>query len=130
MSLSITAAYAAPLAILMLVLWFNVTRTRADLNVSIGDAGDAKLHEHIRRHGNFMEWVPFVLLMMALAEAQGLSAGWLHATGGILLVSRLLHPFGLKAAKATHPLRIIGNSGSILALLIPTVALARATLGL
>jgi uncharacterized protein len=81
MAFQTTALYALPLALLGLVLWFRVSMMRADLKVSIGDAGDPVLHERIRQHGNFIEWVPWVLLLMALAEGNGAGALWLHAAG-------------------------------------------------
>ena len=54
-SFPITALYALPLAVIFLALFMNVTMRRANLNQSIGDGGDADLHERIRKHGNFVE---------------------------------------------------------------------------
>ncbi len=113
----ITVLYALPLALLGLVLWFRVTKMRAELGVSIGNADNPTLHERIRQHGNFIEWTPMVLLLMMIAEGNGAGAVWLHAAGGLLLVGRLVHPFGLKAANASHPLRYVGNTASLLATL-------------
>ncbi len=117
MIFKITALYAFPLALLGLVLWFRVTKMRAELGVSIGNADNPALHERIRQHGNFIEWTPMVLLLMMIAEGNGAGAMWLHAAGGLLLVGRLVHPFGLKAANASHPLRYVGNTASLLATL-------------
>lgn len=115
MLFQVTALYAMPLAALFLLLWFRVTIARSTLKVSIGDAGDSGLHEKVRQHGNFIEWVPIVLLLMLLAEGNGAEAIWLHISGGLLLFGRLVHPFGLTAANAAHPLRIVGNTASLLA---------------
>jgi uncharacterized protein len=112
----ITALYALPLALLCLVLWFRVTQMRAQLKVSIGDAGNPQLHERI-------EWTPLVLLLMVIAEGNGAGALWLHISGGLLLLGRLVHPFGLKAGNAGHPLRYVGNSASLLATLNTMVCL-------
>ncbi len=119
--LEITPLYAMVLGVLMLILWFKVTKHRAQMQISIGDGGDTVLHEKIRRHGNFIEWVPLVLLMMLFAELRGAGTVWLHLAGALLVVSRALHPFGLRANNASHVLRIVGNSGSLLALLISIV---------
>lgn len=94
MLFQVTALYALPLAILFLVLWFRVTTTRSNLKVSIGDAGDTGLHEKIRQHGNFVEWVPIVLILMIIAEGNKADAIWLHVSGALLLIGRLVHPFG------------------------------------
>lgn len=124
MAFQTTALYALPLALLGLVLWFRVTSMRAALKVSIGDAGNPGLHERIRQHGNFIEWAPMVLVLMLLAEGNGAAALWLHAAGGLLLAGRLIHPFGLTAGNAGHPLRSVGNSASLLAMIIVMVSLA------
>jgi uncharacterized protein len=123
MAFKTTALYALPLALLCLVLWFRVTQMRAQLKVSIGDAGHTDLHERIRQHGNFIEWTPLVLLLMVIAEGNGAGALWLHISGGLLLLGRLAHPFGLKAGNAGHPLRYVGNSASLLATLTAMVSL-------
>lgn len=124
MAFQTTALYALALALLGLVLWFRVTAMRAALKVSIGNAGNPELHERIRQHGNFIEWAPMVLVLMLLAEGNGAGAPWLHIGGGLLLLGRLIHPFGLKAGNAAHPLRYVGNSASLLAMLTLMVCLA------
>jgi uncharacterized protein len=122
-ALPITALYAIPLGIIFIVLLFQVIVRRSAISLSIGDGGDASLHERIRRHGNFVEWVPMVMILMLLAEAQGTGAMWLHVSGALLTIGRVLHPLGLKADVPTHPLRIAGNMGGILATVILTVNL-------
>ncbi len=129
MVLEITPIYAVLLAALMLVLWINVAKTRAAKGISIGDAGDVALHEKIRRHGNFIEWVPIVLLMMLMAELRGVGGVWLHSAGVLLVVSRALHPLGLKADAPKHPLRIAGNTGSLFALVICAAGIVYSYLG-
>jgi uncharacterized protein len=124
-SFPITTLYALPLAVIFLALWMNVTSTRSKLSQSIGDGGNVDLHERIRKHGNFVEWVPMVMMLLLLAEARGTGQMWLHAAGALLVIGRVLHPFGLKANNPLHPLRIAGNMGAILATVILFVALLR-----
>ena len=126
----ITSLYAVALAMVLLALFMNVTLKRSALGQSIGDGGNVDLHERIRKHGNFVEWTPMVLILMALAEANQVSAIALHAAGIMLLVGRVLHPFGLKADAPTHPLRIAGNSGAMLATVVLVAMLIRALTGL
>jgi hypothetical protein len=113
-----------------LVLWFRVSLMRAGLKVSIGNAGNPELHQRIRQHGNFIEWVPMVLVLMAIAEGNGASAPWLHISGALLLAGRLLHPFGLHADNANHPLRYVGNTASLIAMLNLMVCLFVTSAGL
>ncbi len=129
MTAAITSLYALPLAAIYLVLWFNVTRTRSAMNLSIGDAGDSTLLRRIRCHGNFVEWVPMVLILMLLAELQGADAVYIHASGALLVLGRLAHPIGLKVDNASHPLRIIGNATNILATVSAMICLAVKGLG-
>lgn len=130
MAFQTTALYALPLALLGLVLWFRVTLMRAKLKVSIGDAANTLLHQRIRQHGNFIEWVPMVLVLMVIAEGNGTGTLWLHLSGGLLLAGRLIHPFGLKADNASHPLRYVGNTASLLATLNVMVRLLITSFGL
>ena len=74
--------------------------------------------------------VPFVLVLMVLAEAQGAGSLWLHAAGVLLLVGRMAHPFGLQIENAAHPLRFVGNGANILAVLVLAIALVRIVTGL
>ncbi len=122
MNLEITSVYVVPLAVLMIVLWMSVTKTRAAMGVSIGNNGDTVLHEKIRRHGNFIEWVSVVILMMMIAEIRGANGTALHVAGILLVIGRAVHPFGLRHDNPNHVLRIIGNTGSLLALVIATGA--------
>jgi len=130
MTLTTTTLYAIALIPIWLVLWIRVTSIRSAIGCSIGDAGDMKLLQKIRQHGNFIEWVPLILVMMILAEAQGTDAVWLHVAGALLVIGRLAHPFGLKIDNAGHPLRYVGNGTNILAVLVLTVALVRIVTGL
>jgi uncharacterized protein len=130
MSLAITTLYVPPLIVIWFALWIGVASMRPALKASIGDAGNPELLLRIRRHGNFIEWTPFVLVLMILAEAQGVGAIWLHVAGVLLLIGRAAHPFGLEIANGEHPLRYVGNGTNILAVAVLGFSLARLALGL
>ena len=123
MTIEITPLYAIPLAFMLFLLWLSVVKRRGATKVSIGYGSDEILHENIRKHGNFIEFVPLVLVIMALAELRGGNAIALHVAGILLVVSRALHPFGLRHDNALHVLRIIGNSGSLIALFVASGAI-------
>lgn len=114
--LSITTLYAIPLVMIFFVLWVQVSSLRVKSGVLLGHSENLELLVRVRRHGNFMEWVPFVLILMVLAEAKGADAIYIHIAGILLVAGRLIHPFGLRGDKSTAG-RIIGNSANLLATL-------------
>ena len=90
----ITPLYAGLVAILFFVLSVRVVQGRGG-GISLGDGGDARLQRRIRAHGNFAEYVPLILLMMAMLELSRWSLYLLHALGITLVVARLLHGYAL-----------------------------------
>jgi len=93
--LTITPLYAGALAIWYLALSYRVVQKRAH-GVSLGDGGDTELLSRIRGHGNFAEYVPLLLLLLAMLEYGGGHPPWLlHLLGATLLVARLLHGISL-----------------------------------
>ena len=90
----VTAFYAGVLALWFLVLSARVVRSRRS-GISLGDGGDAGMLRLMRGHANFAEYVPLILLLMALLEFGRTSIYVLHALGIALLVGRLLHGYAL-----------------------------------
>jgi uncharacterized protein len=118
MQLQHTALYAAMLGLMIIVLRMIVTIMRAKTGISIEHNGNMALAERIRWHGNFIENVPMALILMGLAETGGASPTLLNASGVILIVSRILHPFGLKHDNAKAVLRIVSGVGTTLSILL------------
>ncbi|MGB3179713.1 MAG: MAPEG family protein [Albidovulum sp.] len=125
MTFPLTGLYTGLLGLVMIVLQMLVVIARARHDTLFGDGGKMEVMLPMRRHGNFIETVPIALIAMALAETQGLGAPWLHGAGALLLVSRLIHPFGLTVSKAALALRVAGTTGTWIATLIPVLALLR-----
>ncbi len=93
--LFVTPLYAGLLALWFLLLALRVVQHRRRAKVSLGDGGDVALQRAIRGHGNFAEYVPLALIMMAMLELARTSIYVLHALGVTLLVARLLHGYAL-----------------------------------
>jgi uncharacterized protein len=92
--LTVTMLYGGSLALWFLVLSARVVgRRRA--GISLGDGGDALMLRAIRGHGNFAEYVPLALILLAALELNGTSLYILHGLGIALLVGRLLHGYAL-----------------------------------
>jgi uncharacterized membrane protein YecN with MAPEG domain len=104
----ITALYAALLAPLFVVLAIRVIAIRRSARVAVGDGGDAELSRRMRVQANFAEYVPFALLLLALAEGLG-GPGWMiHALGLALLAGRLSHAWGMSQAREVFGFRVGG----------------------
>ncbi len=118
MGIYITGLYAGILGIIMLILAMRVSGVRMKKKIAIGEGGSLELHEAVRGHGNFTEWVPYLLILMAISESNGVSAYLLHSVGAVLVLSRVLHPLGIKHNVIPHSLRAIGGGLSCLVLVV------------
>ena len=95
MPLTITPLYVALAAVILLVLTFRVIRLRRRLEIGLGTGGNAEMEKAVRSHGNFIEYAPIGLILLASAELSGAAAGWVQAIGILLIAGRLLHAWGL-----------------------------------
>lgn len=105
----ITSFYLGCLSLLYLGLSLNVVRNRWKFRQSLGSGSEAQMEKAIRMHGNFSEYVPLIMLMMALLEYNKGSETLLHAFGIILLVGRLIHAYGIAIKKVPNPYRVVGT---------------------
>ena len=115
----ITALYAGILGLLYIFLAANVIRTRGQTGVSLGDGGNQLLERRIRAHGNFAEYAPFALLLIAFLEANGLGTTWIHVFGIALVAGRSMHAVALSSLT----LRPIARTGGMV-LTLSTIGLA------
>lgn len=117
MSIEITAFYASLLALLFIVLTFRVIHLRLTNKVGLGDGEVSALSKAVRIHGNFAEFIPLALLLMLLLELNGGSAMWLHVTGAVLFIGRVMHAIGITKSKGTTIYRQVGLLSTCLVLL-------------
>ena len=110
MSLEVTAVYAALLGLTLLVLKFRVIAARRRHLVDVLDGGERDVTRRMRVHGNFAEHVPMALILMAVVELNGAEAWNLHALGAVLLISRILHAYGLE----TTPGKSFGRAAGVI----------------
>jgi uncharacterized membrane protein YecN with MAPEG domain len=115
---SITAFYLGVLALLYAVLGLQVTRLRRGHRVLFGDGDNIKLRSAIRAHANFAEYVPIIVLMVALLEMSGMPGIRVHLLMAALLVSRLLHPLGMYVGPRTLQFQICRVGGIVLTVLV------------
>ena len=115
---TITGFYLAILALLYLVLGLQVSRLRRGNRVLFGDGDNRELRSAIRAHANFAEYVPIIVLMVALLEISGLPALRVHLLMGTLLVARLMHPLGMYVGPRTLQFQICRVGGILLTLMV------------
>ncbi len=108
MPVPISASYASVLAILYVFLSYRVASRRMRFQVGLGTGQAPELERAVRIHGNFAEYVPFALLLLAFYEAGGGPAGAVHTGGALLVVARLLHAVGLTGSSGRSPGRFTG----------------------
>lgn len=126
-NLEITSYIAAFLAIIMFVLTMMVSMQRVNLGKQagdiakfvFGDGDDEIMRRRIRAFGNFIEYVPTCLIMIALIEMQGASDTLVWCVGGAFVVGRLLHATGMLTNPRKPLLRIVGMFATYAALLVP-----------
>jgi len=106
--LPVSLTFAGALALVALWLAYRVSRVRMSDKVMVGDGGKPLLLARMRAHANFVEYTPFVLILMALIEMAGGGAWWLRGVGVVYVIARVLHAFGMDRQTLPNPLRAIG----------------------
>ena len=117
----ITLFYAGLLGLWFLVLSVRVILGRRSGKVNLGDGGNESLLRRIRAHGNFAEYVPFILILMGALESTGVQGWLLHIVGAPLLLGRLLHGY---AFSFTAQFMLGRVAGTVLTLAALSVAVA------
>jgi uncharacterized protein len=117
----ITALYAGLLGLVSIGVAFPAGSLRGKLNVPVGDGGNRDLLVAMRRHANFVEWVPFALILIGLLELNGVAARAIHILGAALVVCRILHAVGIKGDTMKVPARLIGAAGTALVTVVASV---------
>jgi uncharacterized protein len=111
---------AGLLGLLAVSLTVSVGRLRMQKKIYLGDGGDPEMLAAIRAHGNFMEYVPFCLLLIYVVS-DFYTFWYVAVLSLVLLLSRVLHAGGLLGF---IPLgRTLGASGTTLILAITSVML-------
>ena len=91
----VTPLYAGLLALWLMLLSLRVIDRRRAARVSLGDGGNGPLQRAIRGQGNFTEYVPLAVLLLAILELSKFSIYVLHGLGLVLLIARVLHGYAL-----------------------------------
>jgi len=117
LDMPVTGLYLSLLAILFVALSLNVSRFRLKHQVGIGSNGVKELDKAVRVHGNFSEYVPIAMLLLAALELSGIEDIWLHVFGATILFGRILHAIGLSKTIATSAPRFFGTVSTFITLI-------------
>ena len=119
--LLITSIIASALTIILIKLSFAVIGLRRKNKVGLGSGGHAELERAIRAQGNFAEYVPFGIILIACLELNA-APGWLVAIPGItLIIGRLIHAVGINEPPPNFSKRVLGMKltfGTLITLVI------------
>ena len=107
--------------LIALVLAALVVRQRGKTKTSLGTGGHAALEQAVRAHGNFIEYVPLILLLLLLLELCGTRVIVLYGLGAALTIGRILHAWGLHTAPGESIGRLAGITLTWATLLIAAV---------
>ncbi|HEX8309527.1 MAG TPA: MAPEG family protein [Allosphingosinicella sp.] len=109
MILPITLTIAGAAALLNIWLARRVGQMRLAHKISIGDGGNEALVARMRAQANFIEYTPFVLILILLVELADGSKLWLWIVGMVYILARIAHGFGMDRPSGDKlKLRMIG----------------------
>ena len=125
--LLLTSIIASLLTIIFIKLSFAVIGLRRKNKVGLGSGGHDDLERAIRAQGNFVEYVPFGIILIACLELNG-APWWLVLILGItLIVGRLIHAVGINEPPPNFSKRVLGMKftfNTLIALVILNLAWA------
>jgi uncharacterized membrane protein YecN with MAPEG domain len=129
--LPITLTMAGAAALVNIWLARRVGQVRVAERISIGDGGNDALARRMRAQANFVEYTPFFLILLALIELAVGSALWLWAVGGVYMIGRLIHAFGMDGRTRLRTIGILTTMTvlfglAVYALVIPYLAKPKA----
>jgi uncharacterized membrane protein YecN with MAPEG domain len=109
---SISCLYAGILGLVLVALSAQVVLARRRYRVSLGAGTEEGMQQAVRVQANFSEYVPFGVLLLVLAEIQGLPDAALHGAGIVLVASRVAHAVALSQRPGYSFGRMIGTAGT------------------
>ncbi len=106
--LFVTSTIAAFLTIIFIQLSFAVINLRRKNKVGLGSGGHEELERAIRAQGNFAEYVPIGVILIACLELNG-APWWLVLIPGVtLIIGRLIHAKGINTPPPDFSKRVLG----------------------
>ena len=113
MNIDITLTYSIILITFMLILAFRIIDLRGSpvtkfLHSEDRVVDEDTLYRAVRGHGNLIEYAPLFLILMLISELNGLASAYLHSSGIIFTIGRLMHGIVFSFMKPNMILRVGG----------------------
>lgn len=121
--LPVTLVTAGGAAILALWLGMRVGGVRRGAKVSIGDGGNEALICRMRAQANFVEYAPFIVILIGLIEFTIGTSVWLWAASAAFLIARIAHPLGMDGLRGGRMAGTIVTFALLLGLGIAAITL-------
>jgi uncharacterized protein len=118
----VTAVYAGVLGLIFTVLSSWVIGGRLRTQTLHDDGGTGTINRRIRAHANFAEYVPLILLVVALLESHGAGRSTVHGLLLPLTIARVLHPFGMFAPLNSMQQFICRGAPAVITLAVLAIA--------
>jgi uncharacterized membrane protein YecN with MAPEG domain len=119
----VTAAAAAVLAVLQMLLLLYTANGRGKYKAGLGDGGNPALLTRIRMHGNLAENLPLFLILLGLVEMSGQWAAFVPWIAIAFVVVRLSHAIGLAMSSGVTVFRFLGAAGTVAVIMTLAVLL-------
>lgn len=104
----VTAIITSVLTIIFIRPSFAVIGLRTKNKVGLGSGGHEDLERAIRAQGNFTEYVPIGIILLACLELNG-APWWLVTILGVtLIIGRVIHAKGINVPPPDFSKRILG----------------------
>lgn len=119
--LYISSLVAALAAVALVALSLPISLRRRKAGVSLGHGDDDTLHRLIRAHGNFVEYAPVGLLVLAIMEMSKANTYLVWLAAAALVLGRAIHALGM--FQASTPMRATGMILTFTSLLVAAGAI-------
>jgi len=119
----IVPTYAAILVLIFVFLSVRVIQMRGSAKIGMGHGGNPVMERLIRVHGNFAEYVPLALLLLAFMEMQRHSIYIIHVLCIVLILARIIHAVGVTPVNENFPMRVLGVLGTFAVLVVSAIVL-------
>jgi uncharacterized membrane protein YecN with MAPEG domain len=107
-ALPITMHAAAVLAAMLVLMSLPISLRRRKAKISLGVGEDVPLQNLVRAHGNFTEYAPMGLIILALLEMADAGPQTLWIIAALLVAGRIAHAIGMYTM--ILPLRVLGTA--------------------